>query len=233
MNILQRSYDRLDNPKFIAQYHAIIDELDLSHPSKYMYYAVFLMRRVVYVFLIVLFSENVLISVAAHGASSVLMILYILIARPFKRKVTAVLTIFGELFVAGFHAIGMGIRDPDQPDSQNEQFGFVIVGMLALYMVMALMSIIVQVIGDLITAGKAAKAENAEKVEKEREEFDYKKWKKRRQLVKREHVSKERSKLLDQHEELVGQYQKQLEEEEEKRQREEDEKERLENGEEA
>ncbi len=151
----------------MAQYHAIIDELDLSHPSKYMFYAVFLMRRIVYVFLIVLFSESLMIAVAAHGASSLLMILYVLIARPFKRKVTAVLTIFGELFVAGFHVIGLGIQNPDQPDSENEQFGFVIVGMVALYMIMALLSIIVQVIGDLIAAGKAAKEQSAEAASKE------------------------------------------------------------------
>ena len=119
MNILQRSYDRLDHPKFVTAYHAIIHELDLSHPSKYMFYAVFLMRRIVYVFFIVLFSEKLLIAIATQSASSVLMILYVLIARPFKRKVTAVLTIFGELFLAGFHLIGMGIQDPDQPDAQN------------------------------------------------------------------------------------------------------------------
>ncbi len=186
MNILQRSYDRLDHPKFVTSFHAIINELDLSHPSKYMFYAVFLMRRIVYVFLVVLFSENLLVAVASQSASSVLMILYVLIARPFKRRVTAVLTIFGELFVAGFHAIGMGIQDPDQPDAENQQFGFVIVGMLAAYMGLALISIIVQVIGDLVAAGKAAKEEQLEKEGKEKEEFQYKKWKKRRQLVKRE-----------------------------------------------
>jgi len=113
MNILQRSYDRLDNPKFVTSFHAIIYELDLSHPSKYMYYAVFLMRLIVYVFLVVLFSEKLLIAVATQSATSVLMILYVQIAQPFKRKYTAVLTISGELFLAGFHLIGMGIQDPD------------------------------------------------------------------------------------------------------------------------
>jgi hypothetical protein len=51
---------------------------------------------------------------------------------------------------------------------------------------LALISIIVQVIGDLVAAGKAAKEEQLEKEGKEKEEFQYKKWKKRRQLVKRE-----------------------------------------------
>ena len=95
-----------------------------------------------YVFLVVLFSENLLIAVATQSATSILMILYVLIARPFKRKVTAVLTIFGELFLAGFHVIGMGIQNPDQPDSENTQFGFIIVGMLAAYMGLALVSIV-------------------------------------------------------------------------------------------
>ena len=55
MNILQKHYDKLTRTKFRIQYGPIIDELDLSHPSKYMFYAIFLMRRIVFVFLIVLF----------------------------------------------------------------------------------------------------------------------------------------------------------------------------------
>ena len=64
--------------------------------------------------------------------------------------------------------------------------------MVFLYMLLALISIIAQVIGDLVAAGKAAKQEETEKENKEKEEFQYKKWKKRRQLVKREGVFKER-----------------------------------------
>jgi hypothetical protein len=156
MNILQRSYDKLANPKFVVQYHTIIDELDLSHPSKYMYYAVFLMRRIVYVFLIVLFTEKLMLAVATQSASSALMILYVLIARPFKRRVTAMLTILGELFVTGFHVIGLGINDPNQSDEQNKQFGFIVVGMLAIFMIISFVTIFIQVIGDLMAAGKAA-----------------------------------------------------------------------------
>ena len=113
MNILQRNYDRLSHPKFLAQYSTVIDELDLSHPSKYMYYAIFLMSRVVYVFLLVLFANNVILSIACHAASSAVMIIYVLIAKPFKRKITAFLTITGELFVTAFHVVALGITNPN------------------------------------------------------------------------------------------------------------------------
>jgi hypothetical protein len=64
--------------------------------------------------------------------------------------------------------------------------------MLAAYMGLALVSIVAQVIGDLVEYGKAAKQEKLEKENKEKEEFQYKKWKKRRQLVKREGLFRER-----------------------------------------
>ena len=113
MNILQRNYDRLSHPKFLAQYSTVIDELDLSHPSKYMYYALFLMRRVVYVFLLVLFADSVTLSIACHATSSAVMILYVLVAKPFKRRITAFLTITGELFVTAFHVVAIGLTDPN------------------------------------------------------------------------------------------------------------------------
>ncbi len=120
-----------------------------------MYYSVFLMRRVIFAFLLVLFTESPLIAVATHGTVGILMILYVLIAKPFKKKVTAVVTIFGELFVIGIHAIGLGIMDPDQPDEQNEQFGFMIVGLLFLYFIVGGVAILYQVITDLAAECKA------------------------------------------------------------------------------
>ncbi len=84
-----------------------------------MYYSIFLMRRIVYVFMLVLFTDSPLVAVIAQGATAFLMILYILIAKPFQRRYTSFITIFGEIFVAGLHASGLGIMDPDQPDDQN------------------------------------------------------------------------------------------------------------------
>lgn len=113
MNILQSNYDKLDKPKFVTAYYPIIEDVDLSHPSKYMYYSVFLMRRVVYVFMLVLFTGSPLVAVIGHSSVSLLVILYVLVAKPFKRKITAFLTVLGEVFVAGLHAVGLGIINPD------------------------------------------------------------------------------------------------------------------------
>ena len=48
MNILQRNYAKIQETKFMTQYSTIIKEVDLSHPIRYMYYPVFLIRRAVF-----------------------------------------------------------------------------------------------------------------------------------------------------------------------------------------
>jgi magnesium-transporting ATPase (P-type) len=57
MNILQSNYSRVKTEKFMLQYSTIIKELDTSRPIRYMYYPVFLLRRAVFAFVLVLFSE--------------------------------------------------------------------------------------------------------------------------------------------------------------------------------
>jgi hypothetical protein len=64
MNILQRNYDKLENKKFLAMYNTIISELDLSHPSKYMFYSMYFLRRIIFTFLIVLFGASPVMEVA-------------------------------------------------------------------------------------------------------------------------------------------------------------------------
>ena len=155
MNILQRSYDKMTAPKFLASYSTIIEELDISHPSKYMFYAIFFMRRMVYVFMLVLFTTKITIAIAGHCVASSFMILYILIAKPFKRRVSSFLTIVGELFVMAFHIVGLAVIDPNQPDDENEQFGFLIVLILAVFFVISFISIVAQVIPDLVNECRA------------------------------------------------------------------------------
>jgi hypothetical protein len=193
-----------------------------------MYYAVFFIRRIIYAFMLVLFTESPVIAVACHGATSMFVILYVLIGKPFKKRVTAVLTIIGELLVTALHGIGLGIRDPDQPDKVNQQFGFLIILVLALLMAIGFICILVQVSQDLVAECKQRKAQDQDLQAKEDADQKYKRWKKRRQLVKRETALRDKQKLLDQHEDLVNQYRRQQEEEEERRAREEEERERLE-----
>lgn len=156
MNILQRNYDKLTHPKFLAQYNTVVTDLDLSHPSKYMYYAVFLMRRIIYVFMLVLFSDKTNIAVIAHAVVAVFVILYILIGKPFLRKTLTILTILGELGIVAFHAVGLGVTDPDQPDAENQQFGFLIVLILAVLLLSGLLLVIIQIISDCVTECKSS-----------------------------------------------------------------------------
>jgi cell shape-determining protein MreC len=89
------------------------------------------------------------------------------------------------------------VTDPDQPDAENQQFGLLIVMMLAVLLIAGLIAILVQVIGDLVAECKSRSNQSREAQAKEDEDTRYKKWKKRRQLVKRENALKEKQKLLD------------------------------------
>ena len=120
MNILQKNYDKLDKSKFLDQFSTIIVELDITHPSKYMYYAIFLMRRIIFVFIMILMADKTIYCLAAQCATSVFLILYVLIAKPFKRRITAVLTILGEIALMCFHFVSLAILNPDQPDDENQ-----------------------------------------------------------------------------------------------------------------
>ncbi len=64
--------------------------------------------------------------------------------------------------------------------------------MFFLYMISGLIAIMYQVISDLVVECKASSEKTKAALAKEEDEFKYKKWKKRRQLVKREHALKER-----------------------------------------
>jgi len=78
-----------------------------------MFYAVFLIRRIIFVFLMVLFTNSYLLCIATQCAASLFFIFYILIAKPFLRRITTVLTIIGEVFLMGFFAIGVALTNPD------------------------------------------------------------------------------------------------------------------------
>jgi membrane protein involved in colicin uptake len=91
-----------------------------------------------------------------------------------------------------------------------------------------LFMIIFKVIYDLVAECKDRNKKQREAANKENEDTKYKKWKKRRQLVKRENALREKQKLLDQHEDLVNQYRKQQEEELAKKRKEEKERKRKE-----
>lgn len=57
MNILQRNYEKIMTAKFQLAYSTIVKEVDLSHPLRYMYYPVFLIRRAIFAITLVLLAD--------------------------------------------------------------------------------------------------------------------------------------------------------------------------------
>ncbi len=58
MNILQNNYRRISTAKFMRQYSTIIKEMDTKSTLRYMFYPVFLIRRAIFVSLLVFFANS-------------------------------------------------------------------------------------------------------------------------------------------------------------------------------
>jgi hypothetical protein len=82
MNILQRNYEKVNHPKFMASYSTIIKEVDLSRPIRYMYYPVFLIRRVVFVLELVLFANSPKAQIGTMSCTAIVMLVYVVVIKP-------------------------------------------------------------------------------------------------------------------------------------------------------
>jgi len=66
----------------MLSYSTIVKEVDLSHPIRYMYYPVFLMRRAVFAISLVLFANSAFIQIIIMSVTAIVMIIYIVIVKP-------------------------------------------------------------------------------------------------------------------------------------------------------
>ena len=63
-------------------YSTIVKEVDLSHPLRYMYYPVFLLRRALFSISLCLFSNSPFNQIVFMSFTSFVMIVYVLVIRP-------------------------------------------------------------------------------------------------------------------------------------------------------
>ena len=95
----------------MASYSTIIKEVDLSHPIRYMYYPVFLMRRIIFVLSLVLFANMPKAQIAVMCFACVVMIAYVVVIKPQKDKIMIILTAAGEIILLILHLISIAFLD--------------------------------------------------------------------------------------------------------------------------
>ncbi|CDW89713.1 fu domain containing protein [Stylonychia lemnae] len=192
MNILQRNYQKIQTVKFMLSYSTIVKEVDLSHPIKYMYYPVFLMRRALFSISLVLFANSPFNQIVFMSATSIVMIVYIILIRPQKDKIMIVLTALGEVLLLFLHIFSLVFLDENLTEEVENQYGWFIIIIIGFYILANWVIIVTLTIKQLRQKCKENKLKKSQLKLKQIEDVDFMKWKKRKQV--RNRINREQQK---------------------------------------
>jgi hypothetical protein len=131
-------------------YSTIVNELDVSIPLRYMYYPVFLLRRVLFVIILVLFANSPKIQIGVMSASAIFMIVYVTVIKPQKEKIMLILTASGEGILLVIHVIQIAYLNPDLAVGTSTLLGWLTVVLVGVYILVNWVVVIVITIFDLI-----------------------------------------------------------------------------------
>ncbi|CDW89486.1 UNKNOWN [Stylonychia lemnae] len=197
MNILQRNYEKIQSPKFMLSYNTIVKEVDLSHPIRYMYYPVFLLRRAVFAISLVLFAEKPKEQAIFMAMTAVIMIIYVVLVKPQKDKVMIILTAVGELLIFFLHLFSLVFLDETLPEDKANQYGWFLIVLIGMYILVNWVIILSFTIRQMMDNFKINKKKKQELKLKQEQDQEYQIWKKRRQLKNRSKKEQEKQQLLD------------------------------------
>lgn len=114
-------------------YSTIVKEVDLSHPLRYMYYPVFLIRRALFAIQLVLFANQPLAQIGVMSSTAVIMIIYVVVIRPQKEKVMIALTACGEAILLFLHLFSMVFLDENLSEEKSNRYGWFVIVLVGLY----------------------------------------------------------------------------------------------------
>ena len=169
----------------MASYSTIIKEVDLSHPIRYMYYPVFLMRRIIFVLSLVLFANMPKVQIAVMCFACVVMIAYVVVIKPQKERVMIILTAAGEAMLLILHLISIAFLDETMKEDTSNKIGWFIIVLVALYIMVNWTVVVVITVINMKQNYKDWKLKKVEVKQKIADDYKYKKWKKRKQLEKK------------------------------------------------
>ncbi len=108
-------------PEFELQYSSVVEEFKASAgPFRRGYYCVFLVRRLLFVFVLLLLTNSVTAQLATSIALDLCMAGYILSIRPFKSRFDNYLNVFNELVIAFVHSMILLIRRAEYAGTNSE-----------------------------------------------------------------------------------------------------------------
>lgn len=133
MNILQRNYKKITKDKFMTKYSTILRELHLTSTLKYMYYPVFLLRRVAFALTLVLMADSTVSQLAVLIFQSSMMTFYVVLIKPQQEKVMLVLTALGEILMITLTVMCYGFLGENIPATQKDALSYVFLMVVFLY----------------------------------------------------------------------------------------------------
>ncbi|CDW80137.1 UNKNOWN [Stylonychia lemnae] len=189
MNILQRNYIRIETPKFMAAYSTIVSEVDLSHPIRYMYYPVFLLRRAIFAISLVMLNDKPFLQIIFMSATAIAMMIYVVVIKPQKQRIMMILTAYGEGLLLFLHVFSILFLDKDIPEEKSNMYGWIIILVIGVYIIINWVVIIIVTVSQMKEKWRNYKLQKLKNKSKLIEDKEYKKWKKKKQIKQR--ISKE------------------------------------------
>ncbi|CDW87691.1 fu domain containing protein [Stylonychia lemnae] len=197
MNVLQRNYEKIQSEKFMLSYSTIVKEVDLSHPIRYMYYPVFLLRRALFAISLVLFANRPSDQIIFMSFTAGVMIIYVVIIRPQKDKIMIALTALGEALLLFLHLFSSVFLDEDLPEEKANSYGWFIIILIGLYILSNWIIIVTITIQQLKQQFKKSKVDKEKQKLKQKEDMEYKRWKKKRQIKNRISRDQKRNLMIE------------------------------------
>ena len=126
--------DEYAKPDFKAQYSTLVEEFEVAGgPFRRGFYCVFLMRRLVFVVVLIAISNRPVVQLGLSIALDLLMALYIALLGPYRMRFDNYLNIFNELVIAFVHVMMLIINRNALEGSKSEKIiGWICVSLILL-----------------------------------------------------------------------------------------------------
>ena len=128
-NIVYRTED-LNSREFKKRYKTIISGLKTTGPLCYQFLCVYFFRRACYAALFVIFQTNPMIQIGSANITAILMLLYIIIVRPYDSILSTILSIINEILLVAMIMGTSRFLDPVITPSLSNTIGTAFIGII-------------------------------------------------------------------------------------------------------
>ena len=116
----------------------------------------------------------------------VVMIAYVVVIKPQKERIMVILTAAGEALLLVFHLLSTIFLDENIPEEDSFKYGMIMIILLGLYILVNWVVVGVITFKDLKGKWRLRKEKKVADELKKKEDYEYKKWRKRRQVIRKQ-----------------------------------------------